>query len=102
LSTTHPQIAKEWHPTKNGGLRPEEVTYGSELKVWWQCQDRDDHSWQASPNNRTNMGSGCPYCNSGWTLEKIRAFVASLKGHLNSFGPAELYLLFQQNGLLEV
>lgn len=30
----------------------------------------------------------------------IRSFVDSLKDHLSSFTPAELYVLFQQNGLL--
>ena len=32
----------------------------------------------------------------------IRAFVSSLKEHLQTFTPAELYLLFQQNGLLTI
>lgn len=45
-------------------------------------------------------GTGCPYCNRGWTLELIRVFVSSLMEHLTIFTPAELYLLFQQNGLL--
>jgi hypothetical protein len=36
----------------------------------------------------------------GWTLKAIRDYVASLESHLHTFTPAELYLLFQQNGLL--
>jgi hypothetical protein len=53
--------------------------------------------------NRTNkdIQTGCPYCNRGWTLPAIQAFVSSLKDYLYNFTPAELYLLFQQNGLLQ-
>ena len=59
LSVTHPQLAAEWHPTKNGDLRAENVTAGSNKKVWWQCQS--GHEWQATVSNRA-LGRGCPYC----------------------------------------
>jgi len=26
LSETHPELCKEWHPTKNGELKPKDVT----------------------------------------------------------------------------
>jgi hypothetical protein len=58
------------------------------------------HEWEASLVNRTARGSGCPVCTQRWTLTAIRSFVASLKDHLSFFTPAELYVLFQQNGLL--
>jgi Probable Zinc-ribbon domain len=32
LPVTHPQLAAEWHPTKNGDLRPENVAAGSHHK----------------------------------------------------------------------
>jgi superfamily II DNA or RNA helicase len=35
-------------------------------------------------------------------VEAIRGFVSSLINHLGTFTPAELYLLFQQQGLLEI
>ena len=38
LASTSPELAAEWHPTKNGGLTPEMVTYGSEKNVWWKCE----------------------------------------------------------------
>ena len=50
---------KEWHPTKNGDLRPDQVTKGLSLKVWWQCQQ--GHEWQTSILTRSH-GSQCPYC----------------------------------------
>ena len=37
LATTHPDLAKEWHPTKNGDLRPCDVMHGQARKVWWLC-----------------------------------------------------------------
>lgn len=46
------------------------------------------------------LKNGCPICKVGWTLPAIRGFVDSLKPYLSTFTPAELYVLFQQNGLL--
>ena len=60
LTTTHPQIAAEWHPTLNGDLKPQEVSKGSTKRVWWKCAG--GHEWQTTPNSRTNSGSGCPVC----------------------------------------
>ena len=33
LSTTHPELAREWHPTKNDELTPFDITFGSDKKV---------------------------------------------------------------------
>ena len=54
-----PEIAKEWHPTKNKGLSPEDFTYGSHKEVWWLCPS--GHAYEASLSNRA-FGTGCPYC----------------------------------------
>ena len=59
LAYRFPELAKEWHPTKNGDLRLDDIAAGSNKKVWWKCIK--SHEWQATPNNRTR-GSGCPYC----------------------------------------
>ena len=61
LTTTHPNIAKEWHPTKNGDLTPYDVSKGSHKKVWWKCDKGDDHVWEAMVSSR-NAGSKCPVC----------------------------------------
>ena len=64
LASTHPNIAKEWHPTKNGNLTPYDVTYGQRKQVWWMCQQ--GHEYQSSINNRTNKeNTQCPICYSG-------------------------------------
>lgn len=59
LKTTHPEIAAQWHNTKNGSLKPSDFTHGSSKKVWWQC--KHGHEWEAAVYSRTN-GKGCPYC----------------------------------------
>ena len=63
LLTLNPELAKEWNYEKNQGLRPEEITLGSEKKVWWRCAR--GHEWQASVYKR-NTGNGCPICSSGY------------------------------------
>lgn len=35
LQTVNPELAKQWHPTKNGNLKPADVTAYSRKKVWW-------------------------------------------------------------------
>ncbi|MBN4056311.1 DEAD/DEAH box helicase family protein, partial [Rhodothermus sp. AH-315-K08] len=96
----YPDVAKQWHPTRNGNLLPSHVLAGSNTKRWWKCGLNPDHEWEATNGDRTALGSGCPYCTLGWTVDKIRLFVRSIRAHLTTFTPAELYLLFQQNGML--
>jgi len=60
FSVKSPEVAKDWHPTKNGDLTPEDVTPGSNKKRWWICEK--GHEWDASPSKRGRMKRGCPYC----------------------------------------
>lgn len=60
LQTLFPDIAKEWHPTKNGELTPSDVVAGSDKKVWWKCSE--GHEWEATICNRTVNGTGCLQC----------------------------------------
>ena len=59
LQVCNSNIAREWHPTKNGSLTPSDVSVGSNRKVWWLCSK--GHAWPATVSER-NQGSGCPYC----------------------------------------
>ena len=59
LATVNPDMAAEWHPTKNGDLSPEEVTDASGKKVWWLC--KNGHAYEMAVYNR-KRGSGCPKC----------------------------------------
>ena len=58
LVTTHPQIAAEWHPTKNGELKPENFKIGSDKIVWWKCHK--GHEWRTNIYHRQE--TGCPEC----------------------------------------
>ena len=59
LATINPDLASQWHPTKNGNLTPIDVKPKSNIAVWWLCDK--GHEWKASINNRAK-GAGCPYC----------------------------------------
>lgn len=61
LSNAYPEIAKEWHPTKNGAITPDMVAPKSGNKAWWlgPC----GHEWEAVISSRTR-GVGCPYCSN--------------------------------------
>ena len=40
LATTHPDVAKEWHPTLND-LNSDQVGKGCIKQIWWQCSPLD-------------------------------------------------------------
>ena len=61
LATKFPEIASE-----ADGWDPSEVSYGIGKNVSWLCQL--GHSYKATINSRTNVGSGCPYCSGNRVL----------------------------------
>ncbi len=61
LQVKAPQLAKEWHPTKNGELTPSMVSPYSMKKVWWKCER--GHEWQATVSNRF-QGRNCAQCSA--------------------------------------
>ncbi|MGH3574045.1 MAG: zinc-ribbon domain-containing protein [Pseudonocardiaceae bacterium] len=63
LALQRPDLAAQWHPTRNGDLGPEDVPAGTERKVWWQCAE--GHEWQAQLYDRVAGGRGCPFCAKG-------------------------------------
>jgi hypothetical protein len=69
LAGKFPNIAKEWHPRKNGDVLPDDVSWGSRKEVWWQCSL--SHEWKDSVTHRTgSMKTGCPYC-SGYRVSEL-------------------------------
>jgi hypothetical protein len=63
LSTAAPLVAAQWHPTKNGTLTPDDVTRGSDRRVWWRCPKGPDHEWEATIGTRTRDPRAlCPFC----------------------------------------
>ena len=62
LAVTHPELAKEWHPSKNGELTPSEVVAGTGQKIWWKCDEGDGHEWQTAQRISNGKIKGCPFC----------------------------------------
>ena len=55
LASTDPELAAQavgWDPTT--------VTRGGNAKRRWRCDL--GHEWEASPNTRSHIGTGCPVC----------------------------------------
>lgn len=75
LASMSPEIAKEWHPTKNGEITPDNISYGTGRKAWWRCEE--GHEWESKVNSRTS-GKGCPLCSGKVTTpERSLTFLNS-------------------------
>ena len=62
LAVVNPELAEEWHPTKNDRA-PREVMPNSGYRAWWRYEK--GHEWETTVANR-NYGSGCPYCGNDY------------------------------------
>ena len=60
MAATHPHLAKEIHPTRNGDLTPGDVLAGTGKKLWWLCSTCE-HEWSAAGSWRV-AGNGCGAC----------------------------------------
>lgn len=61
LATTRPDLALDWHPTKNGNLTPQNVTKGQNIKIWWLCHICGNE-WIDTLNHRSSKNRGCSKC----------------------------------------
>jgi len=66
LAKAYPQLAQQWHPTRNGALTPEQVTPYSNRPAWWVCEK--GHEYRTVIANRTRLHAGCPYCSGRQVL----------------------------------
>lgn len=73
LGVLEPEIAKEWHPTKNGKLTPFDVKRAYNKKVWWLCSE--GHEWEAGVGKRTVMRRNCPVCGYSRAEQEIVRFL---------------------------
>ena len=60
LKFNFPEIAKEWHPTKNGDLKPEGLVKYANRKAWWLCPK--GHEYDMLISSRSFRKNNCPYC----------------------------------------
>ena len=61
ISTLYPDLVTEWDYEKNGNLKPDEFSRGSNKRVWWKCS-KCGNNYQALVSNRASRNTGCPYC----------------------------------------
>ena len=58
-----PELLMEFHPKKNGNLKPNKITHGSDRRIWWICAQ--GHEWKTAVYHRTSgPKSSCPYCSN--------------------------------------
>lgn len=63
LAHVAPEVAAEWHPSKNGDLTPSDVKARSSRLVWWRCPKSEEHEWEAKVTERAgSRRRGCPFC----------------------------------------
>jgi predicted secreted protein len=92
LSTTHPTLALQWHPTKNETLTSNDVVAGSHKLVWWKCSQNPLHEWRASVKNRSAKQHGCPYCKLTPQSKQELTIMFELKSIFPSINPKGHYL----------
>ena len=60
----------QWDIERNLPLMPDDVTFGSHKKAWWQCCY--GHVWKATIYSRAGVQQcGCPVC-AGKTRRKTK------------------------------
>lgn len=59
VAAMYPDVAKEWHPTRNT-MTADDYVKGANVKVWWKCRKR--HIWEARIDARTIGGQQCLTC----------------------------------------
>jgi len=69
LTTTHPEIAAEWHPNKNGGILPTQVSKGHTRKIWFICP-KCNNSYETYIGNKVKGFGKCPFCSTKKTRAK--------------------------------
>ena len=79
LATKNPELAKQWHPTKNGDLTPYDVFPTHKEHIWWQCSKNPKHEWHCNVNDRHNKKTGCPYCAGFYPSEDYNLLVCNPK-----------------------
>jgi hypothetical protein len=61
LAAVDRTLVRQWHPTRNGALTPEDVTPGTDKEVWWKCPKGADHEWRTYGFVRAGAQKrGCP------------------------------------------
>ena len=101
FAEAQPACLAEWDYECNAanGMYPNDLTLGSGKLVHWVCSccpKGQPHRWTAMANNRTRLGSGCPFCagQQACVCNSLESLVPSVAAEFdvdkNGFGPAEI------------
>jgi len=71
LTAVYPEIAAQWHPTRNGPLTPRDYAPKSGRRAWWKC-DKCSHEWNVTIAQRTSADTWCPVCSESKGEKKVR------------------------------
>ena len=77
LSKLYPAIAAEWHPTKNGEIRPDQVSAETHDSYYWKCS-KCGNVYKAMVKNRVRVNSGCPVCGKEKNVESQKVKVRNI------------------------
>ena len=61
------ELMKEYNYNKNKCLDLNNLTLGSDKKIWWICSN--NHEWESNIYNRSHGKNGCPICSNRIVLE---------------------------------
>ena len=86
LATRYPELVRQWHPTLNGELTPDQVLPGSHKMAWWICEK--GHEWRAKINSRVR-GEGCPVCANRQVLPEENSLAARYPALAGEWHPAK-------------
>lgn len=90
LGALLPDLAKDWHPTRNASLTPSDVTPGSHKIVWWKCH-LCGHEWATMVKTRaTGNRNGCRNCQRLSYTTTHTAFLEKFRTNNPHFGSLEL------------
>jgi rubrerythrin len=62
IAALFPNVAKQWHPTKNGYITPDFVSAHTHKDFWWLCPL--GHEYLMTVKHKTEQGSQCPICSN--------------------------------------
>jgi hypothetical protein len=88
LATQYPEIAATWHSQKNAPITPDDVTWGTNKKFYWQCEKEDSHVYQAPVVNKTSGQSGCTICQNR-VLTPLNSLAAKYPDIADSWHPTK-------------
>ena len=101
IATTNPDIAAEWHPTKNGVLTPSQVTKGYKNKVWFLCPKCGNAYESLISNKRKGYGK-CPYCNKGRKNRASRILLVEEEQYFDTLKEAAAYMGKESISLIQM